>query len=103
MGEDINVHDQWAVESLGPIQDRTREHLGTSDRAIIACRKLLFRAIDDVAAGRPPLLTADAGTLTGPPSIDAIGPVEGWEAFWQAQDQARRAGVPWCGVSLAAV
>ncbi len=27
--EDINVHDQWAVESMGAIQDRTREHLGT--------------------------------------------------------------------------
>ena len=27
MGFDINVHEQWAVESQGPIQDRTREHL----------------------------------------------------------------------------
>ena len=35
MGEDINLHDQWAVESQGPIQDRTREHLGQSDRAIV--------------------------------------------------------------------
>jgi len=26
MGADINVHDQWAVESMGKIQDRTREH-----------------------------------------------------------------------------
>ena len=37
MGEDdINVHDQWAVESMGAIQDRTREHLGTSDKVIIS-------------------------------------------------------------------
>ena len=35
MGSDINVHDQWAVESMGPIQDRTREHLGTADKAIV--------------------------------------------------------------------
>ena len=28
MGMDINVHDQWAVESMGAIQDRTQEHLG---------------------------------------------------------------------------
>ena len=28
MGFDINVHDQWAIESQGRIQDRTREHLG---------------------------------------------------------------------------
>ena len=34
MGLDINVHDQWAVESMGAIQDRTREHLGQSDKAI---------------------------------------------------------------------
>src|SRR6202011_2646549 len=34
MGNDINVHDQWAVESMGAIQDRTREHLGTADKAI---------------------------------------------------------------------
>ena len=30
MGLDINVHDQWAVESMGPIQDRTVERLGVS-------------------------------------------------------------------------
>ena len=40
MGEDdINVHDQWACESMGAIQNRTREHLGTSDKVIIANRK----------------------------------------------------------------
>ncbi|MGY3462370.1 phenylpropionate dioxygenase-like ring-hydroxylating dioxygenase large terminal subunit [Bradyrhizobium sp. LM3.4] len=38
MGTDINVHDQWAVESMGAIQDRTKEHLGTSDKAIVQYR-----------------------------------------------------------------
>ncbi len=28
MGADINVHDQWACESMGEIADRTQEHLG---------------------------------------------------------------------------
>ncbi len=40
MGMDINVHDQWAVESMGAIQDRTREHLGQPTRRscnIAAC------------------------------------------------------------------
>ena len=41
MGADINVHDQWACESMGAIQDRTQEHLGTSDKAISAYRRLL--------------------------------------------------------------
>ena len=54
MGEDdINVHDQWACESMGPIQDRTREHLGTSDKAIMANRRMLLQAIDEVQAVRP--------------------------------------------------
>ena len=39
---------------MGPLVDRTREHLGTTDRAIIAARQLLLEAIDDVNAGRRP-------------------------------------------------
>ncbi len=98
MGDDINVHDQWAVESMGAIQDRTRENLGASDKAIAAYRRLLVRAIRDVAEGRPPLLALPAeaaSRIHGPASIDAIGPVEGWEAHWQEQDRARRTAAPW--------
>jgi hypothetical protein len=40
MGLDINVHDQWAVESMGAIQDRTDEHLGKTDVAIIRYRRM---------------------------------------------------------------
>jgi phthalate 4,5-dioxygenase oxygenase subunit len=55
MGEDdINVHDQWAVESMGAIQDRTREHLGTSDKVIMANRRTLLKAIETVRAGGTP-------------------------------------------------
>ena len=52
MGFDINVHDQWAIESQGRIQDRTREHLGTTDKAIIAYRRLLLSAIGQVGERR---------------------------------------------------
>ena len=97
MGDDINVHDQWAVESMGPVQDRTKEHLGASDKAIAAYRRLLLRAIRDVAEGRPPLLALPAEAarrIKGPASIDAVGPVLGWEAHWQEQDRRRRAPAP---------
>ena len=77
MGMDINVHDQWAVESMGAIQDRTKEHLGYSDRIITAARRMIFRAIDDVAEGRDPPLTRDADKISGPTTIDAVGPVVG--------------------------
>ncbi|HWK15716.1 MAG TPA: aromatic ring-hydroxylating dioxygenase subunit alpha, partial [Rhizobiaceae bacterium] len=56
MGADINVHDQWAVESMGPIQDRTREHLGQSDKAIIQYRRILRQEIQRVADGEKPML-----------------------------------------------
>jgi len=95
MGEDINVHDQWAVESMGAIQDRTKEHLGASDRAIAAYRRLLQRAITDVAEDRAPLLTDGAAQIAGPACIDAIGPVEGWQAYWRGRDAQRRAAAPW--------
>ena len=52
MGFDINVHDQWAIESQGRIQDRTREHLGTSDKAIVAYRRMLLSAIGQVGERR---------------------------------------------------
>ena len=60
MGFDINVHDQWAIESQGRIQDRTREHLGTSDKAIIAYRRMLLSAIGQVANGEKPPMWLDA-------------------------------------------
>ena len=104
MGNDINVHDQWAVESPGPIQDRTREHLGTSDKGIIAYRKLLVEAIEKNAAGEKPLMVLDesaAGELTGPPSIDGIGPTGTWNDYWQEADVKRRRASTWASARLA--
>jgi phthalate 4,5-dioxygenase len=54
MGNNFNVHDAFATESQGAIQDRTREHLATTDVALAAARRLMLKAIDDVAAGREP-------------------------------------------------
>jgi phenylpropionate dioxygenase-like ring-hydroxylating dioxygenase large terminal subunit len=99
MGEnDINLHDQWAVESMGAIQDRTREHLGTSDKVIMANRRVLLQAIETVrAGGRPPMaLTSEAAAhLTGPDTIDCIAPSLGWEAFWTQAATLKRAGASW--------
>ncbi len=99
MGEDdINVHDQWACESMGAIQDRTREHLGTSDRAIMLNRRLLQQAIDDVEAGKTPLgmaQTSVAATRLGPDTVDGIAPAQSWESWWEQAVRAKRDGAPW--------
>jgi hypothetical protein len=99
MGEDdINLHDQWAVESMGAIQDRTREHLGTSDKVIMANRRTLLKAIETVRqGGRPPLaLGAEAAAaLRGPDTIDCIAPAASWVEFWTAAAAAKRRGAAW--------
>jgi phthalate 4,5-dioxygenase oxygenase subunit len=98
MGADINVHDQWACESMGAIQDRTNEHLGSSDKAIIAYRKLLRAAIDEAGSGGRPLMVLDAPTaagLTGPSAIDGIGPTGDWQGYWQRTDAAKRKAAIW--------
>jgi hypothetical protein len=39
---------------MGPIADRSEEHLGSTDRAIVALRRLLLDATRSVAAGGRP-------------------------------------------------
>jgi len=52
MGGIFPVHDGYATESQGPIQDRTQEHLTSTDKAVVAARKLLLNAVKDVQEGR---------------------------------------------------
>jgi phthalate 4,5-dioxygenase oxygenase subunit len=51
----VNTQDLAVQESMGPIVNRTREHLGSTDRAIITCRRVLLEAIGDVEEGVDPL------------------------------------------------
>jgi phenylpropionate dioxygenase-like ring-hydroxylating dioxygenase large terminal subunit len=98
MGEDINVHDQWAVESQGPIQDRTREHLGQSDKAISAYRRILIAAIEQVAKGERPLMALtqeEAARVTGPAVVDGIAATADWQDYWHRVDRDRRQAAPW--------
>jgi hypothetical protein len=100
MGHDINVHDQWAVESMGRIQNRTREHLGQSDKAITAYRRLLRQSIEQVEKGeRPSIDPAKAASLSGPATMDGIGPSAGWQDYWQSVDRKRRLGAEWARAS----
>ncbi|RZO10675.1 aromatic ring-hydroxylating dioxygenase subunit alpha [Pseudomonas moorei] len=98
MGFDINVHDQWAVESLGVIQDRTREHLGTTDKGIIAYRRLLVNAIETALTDEKPFMRIDevqAAKMTGPASIDGIAPSGSWNEYWREADLERRRKAEW--------
>jgi phthalate 4,5-dioxygenase len=50
----INQQDRALQESMGPVVDRSREHLGPGDKAIIQARKLLRQAVKTVEAGGTP-------------------------------------------------
>ena len=51
MGRYIPAHDAYAIETQGRIQDRTREHLGSTDIVIIEVRKALLSAIEKMQEG----------------------------------------------------
>jgi hypothetical protein len=84
VGRNFYDQDLLAVEAQGRIMDRSREHLGTTDRPVIQMRRQLLKAIEDIRRGRDPLfverdgrpnalqdLTVRANTL--PASIDVRG------------------------------
>jgi phenylpropionate dioxygenase-like ring-hydroxylating dioxygenase large terminal subunit len=50
----VNVQDRAIQESMGPIVDRSREHLGPADKAIIQARRLLLQAVKTVEEGGTP-------------------------------------------------
>lgn len=104
MGEiDINVHDQWACESMGVISDRTREHLGTTDKAILANRRQMSQALKAIEQSPQSLNSVDLGfaspdrdkAMLGPDTIDGLAPAAQWETWWQDQVAAKRKSAPW--------
>jgi phthalate 4,5-dioxygenase len=50
----VNVQDRAVQESMGAIVDRSREHLGPADRAVIQARRLLLDAVRAVGKGETP-------------------------------------------------
>jgi phthalate 4,5-dioxygenase oxygenase subunit len=51
----ISAQDAAVQESMGGIADRAREHLGSSDSAVIRVRRLWLQAVSDQHNGAEPL------------------------------------------------
>lgn len=94
MGLDINVHDQWAVESPGAIFDRTKEHLASTDVAISKYRRMLRQAIANLKEGKADQLPMRNGVdpthIVGPISNDTIGDGDNWQDAITRSDNDRR-------------
>jgi phthalate 4,5-dioxygenase len=52
MGLHFPSQDAFAIETQGAVQDRTREHLGSTDIVITAVRRTLLKAIEQVQEGK---------------------------------------------------
>ena len=50
----VREQDMAMTDGMGAIPERWREHLGTTDVAIIACRKILLRLARDLQQGKEP-------------------------------------------------
>jgi phthalate 4,5-dioxygenase oxygenase subunit len=50
----INLQDRAVQESMGSIVDRSKEHLGPADKAVIQARRLLLEAVRTVREGGTP-------------------------------------------------
>ncbi|MDE2899927.1 MAG: Rieske (2Fe-2S) domain-containing protein, partial [Chloroflexota bacterium] len=57
----VREQDTAVVEGMGAIADRTKEHLGTSDSAIIAMRRYLVNSAKAFVEGREPQEPYDGG------------------------------------------
>jgi hypothetical protein len=51
--EGAAIQDRAVQESMGAICDRTQEHLGMSDKAVIFYRRLILRKLEEMDAGKP--------------------------------------------------
>ena len=77
------VQDAMVTESMGPIFDRSREHLGTTDQAIIFFRRQLIRWARQLADGVEPAVLRDPALFRARP-IDVITDEAEMMPIWEA-------------------
>jgi phenylpropionate dioxygenase-like ring-hydroxylating dioxygenase large terminal subunit len=70
--EDFLNHDACATESMGSIFDRSKEHLGVSDKAVIAVRKFLLTAVKELQEGKEPPHLVHAAERNWFPHVDCF-------------------------------
>jgi len=97
LGPEVNVQDQMAVEGQGTIYDRTREHLGRTDKAITAYRRMLLESITAVERGEKPLFINDSkgNDRTDPMPVDGIAPSSDWQTYHEQVTKQLRAARSW--------
>jgi len=90
--EGIPTQDMAMWESMGPIADRSEDHLGSSDVAIVQFRRQMTAAAKAAAAGGPVIGTARAARLIDLASFEGLAPkTTDWRSFTTRNASARTA------------
>ncbi len=76
----VQLQDQAIVESMGPISDRTKEHLTVSDHMIVVTRRRLLRTVRAHQEGQTPPGLEDVGAFQQARSGAFLADAE---AHWQ--------------------
>ena len=95
---DFRSQDMMATESAGPIYDRSREHLGSTDVAVIRMHRQLLRAAKGLAQGQqPPALggSGDFRRIRGAEKVLAEG--EDWRPLGTDADPIVQEALPGAG------
>jgi len=86
---DFVSQDFMVTESMGPIYDRSQEHLGSTDRAVTRMRHILLSAAKGLAEGKePPAVTGDFTSIRGAEKI--LEPGEDWRLLGTDADPVVR-------------
>ena len=94
IGYSFQAQDACVNEGAGPIQDRTREHLVSSDKAIVAARKLLLKGVKDVQEERDTLHVVRDPSANRFPHLALLSEVvssSGWKAYAREKTQSEKA------------
>jgi hypothetical protein len=84
------VEDAAMTESMGPIYDRTQEHLGTTDVAIIFWRRMMMRMARNLENGIEPAVLSDPNLFRALP-LQTTSTEGEFGALWTAHhDNYRR-------------
>jgi phthalate 4,5-dioxygenase len=85
----VNTQDFALQEGMGPICDRSREFLGSSDKAVVAMRRLLLEALEANENGAT-LRGVEANThRTVRPYDHIVPPGEDWRPIFEKELQAK--------------
>jgi hypothetical protein len=76
----LEQEDAAVALSMGPIFDRTREHLVPADAAVIHLRRILLTAARDAAAGKAPPRLPELARVTGIADTD-LAPGAKWQTL----------------------